>query len=287
MKSLIEYSCKLWGEYQLQPFKDFMKQNQRQPGQYWVIFKGVPKWTIALWQNNAWIVAPYTNTWTDDSMEEIDETPVIRESKPRKPEYPHISAHTGGRDSVSYTPQEMMAKGINRFTELMEAQIAQTDTTREATLQLSYQVERIANALEGSESQQQPEPSITVDYLQRMWKTLSKEQFLDRIIFLISGVDKSTLHLMLSDPTRSVEVVKYQVYRDGGTVEYRDIHNRAYFVPAAVYEDSNIYSENPYSLSKSREYRDSIRLKNLSLKIVDMFNTPDTDHPDYKGALGT
>lgn len=68
-----------------------------------------------------------------------------------------------------------------------------------------------------------------------------------------------------------VKVVKYQMYRDGGTIEYRDIHNRIYVVPRAVFNDKSIYSNHPCHQSMSDEYRNDIRLKDIELEIVESF----------------
>lgn len=68
-----------------------------------------------------------------------------------------------------------------------------------------------------------------------------------------------------------VKVVKYQSYRDGGTVEYRDIHNRVYVVPHKRWNDTSIYSDHPQHMSMSPEYRDDIRLKDIELEIVKSF----------------
>lgn len=68
-----------------------------------------------------------------------------------------------------------------------------------------------------------------------------------------------------------VKVVKYQMYRDGGTTEYRDIHNRIYVVPLARFNDNSVYSDHPCHITMSDEYRDSIRLKDIELEIVESF----------------
>lgn len=68
-----------------------------------------------------------------------------------------------------------------------------------------------------------------------------------------------------------VKVIKWQLYRDGGTTEYRDIHNRKYVVPLARFNDSAIYSDHPCHQSMSDEYRNDIKLKDIELEIVDHF----------------
>lgn len=69
-----------------------------------------------------------------------------------------------------------------------------------------------------------------------------------------------------------VEVVKYQMYRDGGTTEYRDVFNRKYFISSPQFNDPNIYSDHPCHISKNQAYRDDLLLKGIELKIVDKFS---------------
>lgn len=70
----------------------------------------------------------------------------------------------------------------------------------------------------------------------------------------------------------TVRVVKYQMFRDGGTTEYRDEHNRSYFIPAPIFGNNHIYGAYPYHMSKTDGYRDEIRLKDIELEVVDSFD---------------
>lgn len=63
-----------------------------------------------------------------------------------------------------------------------------------------------------------------------------------------------------------VTVVEHARYRDGGTIEYRDIHNRLYVVPAPIYQKSGIYSD-----VRQSTWVESERLKGIELNIVQSF----------------
>lgn len=67
-----------------------------------------------------------------------------------------------------------------------------------------------------------------------------------------------------------VKVVKEDMYRDGGTIEYKDIHNRRYFVPAKAYNLEGIYSCHPGSI-RSKGYFKHYLLLDIELEIVDKF----------------
>lgn len=74
--------------------------------------------------------------------------------------------------------------------------------------------------------------------------------------------------------TEKVKVVKFQQFSefpDGGTIEYRDIHNRRYFVQAFRQKDHRIYAEYPKPLTAKDEYRQSIALVGIELDIVETF----------------
>jgi hypothetical protein len=73
-----------------------------------------------------------------------------------------------------------------------------------------------------------------------------------------------------------VKVVLFQTFGDGGTMEYRDIHHRRYFVQAAKQKDASIYAEYPKPLTGKDDYRASVRLQGIELDIVESFK-PKTD----------
>lgn len=68
-----------------------------------------------------------------------------------------------------------------------------------------------------------------------------------------------------------VDVIKYQMYRDGGTTEYVDKYGRRYFVPAPIHNDKNIYSAHPCHISKNDYYRKEHLITGITLNIVDKF----------------
>jgi hypothetical protein len=149
-------------------------------------------------------------------------------------------------------------KRQSRFTELMEVQI---DTIREAVLQLSYQVERIANALEKPKTDQKQE-GVTGPAL-------------DLAEQLVESWNKS--------PVEKVKVIKYQVFQEA--TEYRDSHNRFYYVP--LHNDKNIYQ-----IPNSTFWHEGNQIKNVELEIVDSLfigteKVKSKYHPDYKGDPGT
>lgn len=91
-----------------------------------------------------------------------------------------------------------------------------------------------------------------------------------------------------------VKVVQFNVFIDGGTTEYKDIHGRSYFIPAKCYGLKGIFSE--WS-QKVKEFPDVYKLKGIILEIVSslvpidiegepLYINRDTSHPDYKGDLG-
>jgi hypothetical protein len=68
-----------------------------------------------------------------------------------------------------------------------------------------------------------------------------------------------------------VKVILFQVFGDGGTIEYRDIHQRRYYVQAAKQKDNYIYAEYPKPLTAKDDYRGGIRLQGIELEIVESF----------------
>lgn len=68
----------------------------------------------------------------------------------------------------------------------------------------------------------------------------------------------------------TVRVIKYQRIRDGGTTEYRDAHNRKYFVLAPVYDRPGIYSDVPWKGIGDEGWKD-ILLNDIQLVIVGSF----------------
>jgi len=51
---------------------------QREPGFYWVRFKGKRKWQIAEWRRYWWYTTGGTYNWYDQSLGEIIETRIVR-----------------------------------------------------------------------------------------------------------------------------------------------------------------------------------------------------------------
>jgi hypothetical protein len=69
-----------------------------------------------------------------------------------------------------------------------------------------------------------------------------------------------------------VKVVFFQVFGDGGTIEYRDIHKRRYYVQAAKQKDKRVYAEYPRPLIGLDSFRDTIALEGIELEIIETFN---------------
>lgn len=69
-----------------------------------------------------------------------------------------------------------------------------------------------------------------------------------------------------------VKVVHFQTFGDGGTTEYRDQHQRRYFVQAPKQKDSRVYAEYPKPLTGKDDFRDSIALTGIELEIVETLN---------------
>lgn len=68
---------------------------------------------------------------------------------------------------------------------------------------------------------------------------------------------------------KKVKVVVRQVYRDGGTTEYRDKRNRVYFKLSPFYNDDRIFGSSPFRGSPSM--RDDIALKGIELEVIKSF----------------
>lgn len=257
-------------------------RKQRERGQYWVRYDDPDAWQVAQWlpEEDAWYVQGYDFLIENLRMLEIDETPVTRDTKTalKEGKYKPVEFRKYSmedRCSKDLSVPEMVAKGINRFTDLMMDMIPQGDATREAILQLSYQVERIANTLEESKADQKQEgvtgPALDLaEQLVESWRAApnrpplteienlwyesqTKEEFLDKIATLM-------------DIGEVVRVVEHTRYRDGGTIEYRDIHNRVYVVPGTIYNTPGIYSD-----TRQATWRESDRLKNIVLEVVPSF----------------
>lgn len=76
--------------------------------------------------------------------------------------------------------------------------------------------------------------------------------------------------------TEKVKVVKFNQYREfkeGGTIEYRDIHNRRYFVQSFHLKDPRIYADYPKPITAHQSFRDDITLIGIELEIVESFKT--------------
>lgn len=74
--------------------------------------------------------------------------------------------------------------------------------------------------------------------------------------------------------TEKVKVVKFNQYREfknDGTIEYRDQHNRRYFVQAPSQKDPKIYAEYPKPITAHQSFRDDITLIGIELEIVESF----------------
>jgi len=73
--------------------------------------------------------------------------------------------------------------------------------------------------------------------------------------------------------TEKVQVFKFQEFRewaDGGTIEYRDMHNRRYFVLPAKQKDTRIFAEYPKPLTGSEAFRQSVALVGIELEILEV-----------------
>lgn len=71
---------------------------------------------------------------------------------------------------------------------------------------------------------------------------------------------------------KRIKVIVYQVYRDGGTTEYRDKRNRPYFKLSSFYNDDRIFGSHPGGSSLLvPSVRDNIALKGIELDIVKSF----------------
>jgi hypothetical protein len=64
-----------------------------------------------------------------------------------------------------------------------------------------------------------------------------------------------------------VKVTKYQMYRDGGSSEWVDEHNRRYFVLAPLYNDSSIYSRLPWQ-NISEEGRKELEITGIEFEFT-------------------
>lgn len=341
-------------------------KKQRQPGQYWVQYE-MGEWQVAKWvPAHGWYLQDHTTILEDTYLYKIDETPITRRSaaEPKEGRYENVSSRVysaTAQGDRTLSSEEMMAIGINRFTELMGDLISQGDGAREATLQLSYQVERIANALEKPRIPQKQEgvtgPALELakelveswekpKFKQYSWNTGlidlrllwehcgNRERFLDAIAQKLEasgsvfGKIKPLIHLPelwkecennqdkfmaklrelgLQDSIFAVhpiievvKVIKHQRFRDGGTIEYRDIRNRRYIVPAPVYKKSGIYnSANHIAWNKEDQ------IKDVQLRVVASFSSAEVEgepslyespavqrayvdpaHPDFKEDLG-
>ena len=62
-----------------------------------------------------------------------------------------------------------------------------------------------------------------------------------------------------------VKVTKYQMYRDGGSSEWVDEHNRRYFILAPHYNDDNIYNRLPLK-TLSDEAKEDLRIKGIEFE---------------------
>lgn len=268
-------------------------QKQREPGQYWVRPRMGPSgWLVATWDlGDRWIHPAYpVQTFTDQNMIEIDETPVTREPKTEC--------------EASYYA------GFNKDT----AHLKYDFVTRESIVQLSYQVERIANALEKHSElthlQKELEPlqesydlamklsggqgqkeSINLTELWEQCKQIgislksNRERFLDVIMHKLSQAgsvfgeinQKQETEVPDAPDIKEIKVIRYGALKDGGTIEYRDIHNQSYFVPAPLYQDTHIYRSWP-------EHGDPIP-RNIRLVMVSSF-LPQGGGPSNSHVIG-
>lgn len=78
---------------------------------------------------------------------------------------------------------------------------------------------------------------------------------------------------MQSEKVKVVFFQQFSEFNHGGTIEYRDRHNRRYFVQAPKQKDPRIYAEYPKPLTAQDSYRDSVALTGIELDIIESFKT--------------
>lgn len=78
--------------------------------------------------------------------------------------------------------------------------------------------------------------------------------------------------------TEKVKVKHFHTFGDGcNTTEYRDIHNRRYFVQGPKQKDLRVYAEYPKPLIAHDDFRDRIALVGIELEVVETFNYSEND----------
>jgi hypothetical protein len=132
----------------------------RQPGQYHVKYRHVSPdtWVVALWNGQGWDVPTIKDDrWISDSdMVAIDERIILREEPSKTKERESLKDKEYVWDNELYGSHEQItAATLSGIGEVLHDLAIQTERIadqgpflKESVLQLSYQVERIANHLE-------------------------------------------------------------------------------------------------------------------------------------------